>query len=132
MYDFINKVLEINGRRDVAYSKVQVGKENKPIVSMREIDEADYKEYETITDELKNFLLGLEYDEIKLLETIMLLGRDGKKDEKLRGRELLDSELEYMNNFVGWHGKEREIDYILEKSPLNDYLTSGMSLLGTI
>ena len=129
MFEYLEKILDINDRRDIAYKSVKVGDKDNSFVTLKEINEADFSVCERITEELRNYLKSLSYDEVKIVGTIMLLGREGKRNEKLTGEELLNDELEYMDKVVGWNGKDEDISYILDKNPLSSYLRQGIELL---
>lgn len=86
------------------------------------------KESETKDRELLNFLYSLDFEIIKIIQTIMLLGREGKSCNEDTSEEAYN-ELRQELDQRGWNTKEEEILYITSKGPLHDYLKSGFKLL---
>lgn len=78
---------------------------------------------------LKNYMNSLAFEDIKMLQVVMYLGREHDHDKTL------STPLEIYNDYFkyiagnGWHSKEREINQMKEKMPLADYLKSGLEIL---
>ncbi|WP_252502693.1 DUF3775 domain-containing protein [Sporosarcina sp. Marseille-Q4943] len=78
--------------------------------------------------ELDNYLQSLNYDDIKMLQTVMYLGRDQDYDGSLHPHLIYKNEFDYFEKH-GWVSKEVEINQMTEKLPLADYLKSGLDIL---
>lgn len=78
---------------------------------------------------LKNYMNSLTFEDIKMLQVVMYLGRERDYDKTL------STPLEIYNDYFkyiggnGWHSKEIEINQMREKMPLADYLKSGLEIL---
>lgn len=77
---------------------------------------------------LVNYLQSLDYDDIKMLQTVMYLGRDQDYDKSLTPHFIYQNEFDYFKKH-GWVSKEVEINQMTEKLPLADYLKSGLDIL---
>lgn len=91
----------------------------------------DYKKYKEKEDELINFLNSLDFEQIKVIQSIMYLGRDRdyKEDESYQKR--YDSMRKYFDD-MGWNDKKIEIGTIVEKLPLDMYLENGFKILNIV
>ncbi len=85
--------------------------------------------YSAKENELFDVLNGLDFESIKIIQTIMYIGRDHDYDRNdsyetryKKYRESLD--------FRGWNEKEIEVDQIVQKVPLDNYLKDGFEILG--
>lgn len=78
--------------------------------------------------ELDDYLQSLDFDEVKMLQTIMYLGRDKDYDKSLPPHLIYENEFNYFEK-NGWVNKEVEINQMTEKIPLADYLKSGLDIL---
>ncbi|QTB29083.1 DUF3775 domain-containing protein [Lysinibacillus sphaericus] len=85
------------------------------------------KKMESEENKLKDFLMNRSYEEVKFIQTIMYLGRD-PEDYKNTSPELLYSEV-FLS--MSWVSKEAEVNQIVGKAPLGDYLKSGLKLLNS-
>lgn len=88
----------------------------------------DYQKYNEKESMLEEYLSGLSFEEIKVIQTIMYLGRDGDFKESDSYEERYESIRNYFDN-NGWVDKRIEIGTILEKLPLDRYLRSGFEAL---
>ncbi|MEK5149031.1 hypothetical protein MKX53_18790 [Psychrobacillus sp. FSL K6-4615] len=77
---------------------------------------------------LEDYLSKLSFDDVKMLQTVMYLGRDKDYDSKLTPNEIYDDYLRYIGG-NGWNTKEIEIGQMTEKLPLGEYLTNGLKIL---
>lgn len=105
------------------------------------------------SDSLLQFLLSLEFDTIKVIQTIMYIGRDYESDankidsndiqssdeEKVRYdielAEPINNPNEVFNEYYeslsdNWKSKETEVEQIYSKVPLYKYLSRAILLLG--
>lgn len=78
---------------------------------------------------LKNYMDSLTFEDIKMLQVVMYLGRDRDHDKTLSTPlEIYNDYFKYFDG-MGWHSKEIEINQVIEKAPLADYLKSGLEIL---
>lgn len=90
----------------------------------------EYLEVEDKTEsDLYNFLNALDYETIKVLQTLMYLGRDKDYNKNLHSRDIYLRERSYFDNQVGWKTKEIEINQMVEKLPLDEYLEDALEIL---
>ncbi|MGV4321239.1 hypothetical protein [Bacillus mojavensis] len=78
--------------------------------------------------ELNNFLDRLTFEDIKVLQTVMYLGRDRDYDENMSSAEIYREQRGYFDN-EGWQGKDIEAGQMSEKTPLDRYLINGLEIL---
>lgn len=81
-------------------------------------------------DELEAYLHTLDFETIKVVQTIMYLGRDKDYKEITNGEERYKKERESLNKNKGWKTIDIEIDQIAEKMPLDKYLKEGFEIIG--
>lgn len=91
---------------------------------------------------LQEYMLSLDYETIKIIETIMYLGRDAeynKRDnyeKRYRNARMFSDKCE--SNFCEINlneikkNKEAKISQILGKMPLDKYLLDGFKILGIV
>ena len=79
-------------------------------------------------DALSDYFSTLGFDDVKMLQTVMYLGRDKDYDKSLSPVEIYNDFLGYLGR-RGWNSKETETNQILEKGPLARYLISGLKIL---
>lgn len=86
-------------------------------------DDADLPEEK----ELINYLVSLDFETIKVIQTLMYIGREGgcKGDTPY---EIYTKERAYMDE-RGWSKKAIEAAQIEEKMPLGAYLINGLGIL---
>lgn len=77
---------------------------------------------------LEEYLLGLDFEIVKVVQTIMYIGRDRDYPENSTPEEI------YHYNRVGldnqrWSTKDIEVSQIVSKAPLYDYLRTGFRIL---
>lgn len=87
-------------------------------------------DYNTRNAKLEPYLQNLTFDEVKSLQVIMYLGRDEDYNPTLSSQGIYDSQFEYFDKTLGWNTQELEINQIMEKLPLADYLLNGKKILG--
>lgn len=88
----------------------------------------DYKLYKEKEKALEEYLLKLDFEQIKILQTIMYLGRDHNYNQNDTPEQIYKEEREYMDS-LGWEDKWREVNKIMEKAPLDMYLKNGLKIL---
>jgi hypothetical protein len=79
-------------------------------------------------DALNNYMSNLNFDDVKMLQTVMYLGRDRDYDKSLSSLGIYNDYLKYIGR-NGWNSKEIEINQMTEKMPLADYLKCGLEVL---
>ncbi len=77
--------------------------------------------------ELREYLGNMDFEEIKIIQTTMYIGRDGNFGGNTPD-EIYRNAREYFDKH-GWNTKEIEITQIIEKIPLGKYLISALGLL---
>lgn len=80
------------------------------------------------TANLRNFLMDLDFELVKIIQTIMYLGRDKDYDKRKRPQEIYKAESQYFDR-EGWNTQEIEVNQIVEKLPLDYYLKDGFKIL---
>lgn len=121
--DDIWEIIRIASERsDEYWSK---NKEGEPVELSWDIDELAYSGKEK---ELFDYISSLDYEEIKTIQTIMYIGRDGSCAEEdgtydyFKTRKRMDAK--------GWNeDKDIETMQMVEKIPLADYLRKGCEKL---
>lgn len=121
--DDIWEIIRIASERsDEYWSK---NKEGEPVELSWDIDELAYSGKEK---ELFDYISSLDYEEIKTIQTIMYIGRDGSCAEEdgtydyFKTRKRMDAK--------GWNeDKDIEAMQMVEKIPLADYLRKGCEKL---
>lgn len=121
--DDIWEIIRIASERsDEYWSK---NKEGEPVELSWDIDELAYSGKEK---ELFDCISSLDYEEIKTIQTIMYIGRDGSCAEEdgtydyFKTRKRMDAK--------GWNeDKDIEAMQMVEKIPLADYLRKGCEKL---
>ena len=76
------------------------------------------------TKDLYDYLQSLDFNSIKVIQTIMYIGRDSFFDDN-NGKCDFDEVYDYFNG-QGWNTKEIETNQIDEKTPLGRYLINGL------
>ncbi|MFB4471812.1 hypothetical protein ACDI16_02440 [Oceanobacillus caeni] len=79
--------------------------------------------------ELYNFLCALDFETVKVLQTLMYLGRDKDYNGNLTSKNIYLEERRYFDNQIGWKTKEIEINQMVEKLPLDEYLEEALKIL---
>jgi hypothetical protein len=77
---------------------------------------------------LEQYMTNLSFDDVKMLQTVMYLGRDRDYDQSLSSHAIYSDYLQYLG-INGWNSKEIEINQMTEKVPLADYLRNGLEIL---
>ena len=82
--------------------------------------------------DLCNYLNSLDFEDIKYLQCLMYLGRDGDYDPELPIEQRLPEQIKYFNG-RGWSSIDLEINQMTGKgNNLAKYLCDGMTLAGLI
>lgn len=143
----VRNLAEIRHREEVCNSK-EDNPEGKPLIEI-----ADINDHED-TSGLLPCLLAQDMQTIKVIQTVMLIGRDfipeseeenykrtlwnSENPEQIRPAPRLQSEkpqvlfnewLAYNSGISDWQDRKIEIDYIYSKSPLHEYLKRAFLIL---
>lgn len=97
-------------------------------VTISEIADLLEAEEDSEDEALFSFLNELDFETVKIIQTIMLLGREQKENERDTPEEAYKKMRQGLDR-QGWNEKEVEIYYIIEKAPLYQYLKSGFEVL---
>jgi len=87
------------------------------------------KEIQSIRRELSNYLSSLTFDDIKVIQTVMYLGRDQEHNPEDPPSKIFQDEFNHLDQ-SGWGPKHAEEGQISQKTPLPDYIRKGFSILG--
>ena len=93
----------------------------------RKLVESD-QEYTKENDALKKYVDNLSFEDVKVLQTVMYLGRDREYDENLSSSEIY-KEVREGFDMQGWDSKEIEAHQMTGKIPLDQYLNNGLKIL---
>lgn len=87
------------------------------------------QEIEKATVALTNYLLTLSFDNVKMLQRVMYLGRDREYDEHLVAQ--MDIYNDFLRTFrkSDWETKEVEAKVMVQKGNLARYLKDGAKIL---
>ena len=98
------------------------------IINFSEFDLDDLAESEE-EHNLRVYLESLDYETVKTIMVIMYLGRDRDYKRNDPPEEILRQQKEYFD-LLGWSGeKEIEVDQMVGKIPLGEYLRTGLNIL---
>lgn len=91
-----------------------------------DIENLRYSEKE---QKLFDFLNNLDFESVKIIQTIMYIGRDNDYN-KTDSYEIRYEKYRKSLDINGWNDKEIEVSRIVQKLPLDKYLKSGFDILG--
>lgn len=91
-----------------------------------DIKELGYSEKE---QKLFDFLNNLDFESVKIIQTIMYIGRDHDYKET-DNYETRYEKYRKSLDINGWNNKEIEVSQIVQKVPLDRYLKDGFDILG--
>ncbi|MHC8516208.1 hypothetical protein [Sporosarcina sp. ITBMC105] len=120
--DKVKKVMELARTRRLLY---------KPQEGFERVYQSD--EYKEADKRLDKYLDELSFEDIKFIQAIMYLGRDTNSEEKEKysAEELLKSQIEYLDR-NGWTTHQGEADHMAGKTPLDEYLKEGLSIISIL
>lgn len=93
---------------------------------IRDIEELGYSEKE---QKLFDLLNSLDFESVKIIQTIMYIGRDHDYN-KVDSYETRYARYRKSLDINGWNDKEIEVSQIVHKVPLDKYLKDGFDILG--
>ncbi|MEK4698518.1 hypothetical protein MKX47_02925 [Solibacillus sp. FSL R7-0668] len=126
----VEDVTKLAKDRRVTYEKYTpsgiVNLASKEFIEFNKTDEAKLiKAKET---KLRAYLESLNFDDVKFVQTLMYIGRDESADEKISAAQLYNEKFATLS----WSTKEIEINMIIEKLPLDNYLKRGQETIGIL
>lgn len=125
LYETFAKVVKLAEEKNKEYRELYPRGE-ECIVDISDIEELKYSQKEK---ELFDYLDSLDFETVKIIQTIMYLGRDHDycKEDSFEIR--YDKYRKY-HELSGWNEKEVEIMQMVQKIPLDTYLRDGFKILG--
>ncbi len=84
-------------------------------------------------DPVKDYLMNVDFDTVKIIQTVMYIGRDYNGNGTVPvepvddGDNLIDT---WMRKDSDWKFQSIEVSQIAEKMPLGEYLTRAFTILG--
>lgn len=94
------------------------------------LDKVVLSDYDNSYDnKLTEILMALDIEKVMALQTIMYLGRDKDYKTELTPDEIFLDYEKYIKS-LGVKSKELEVNQMVEKMPLGEYLTEGYKILG--
>lgn len=77
---------------------------------------------------LDDYLMSLPFEDVKMIQTVMYLGRDKDYNSSHTPRQIYE---DYFGTFdaQGWSDKGMEVNQMTDKSPLADYIRDGLAIL---
>jgi phage gp29-like protein len=122
----ISTVIELAEKRKIAIHKNTSNKRIDGIIDLMEYEQGE--EEKKYNDMLYEYLISLDLNEIKIIQTIMYIGRDySEKEAEGMSPDTLFEEM--YNGLRFTSDKHVEIDPLMTKVPTGDYLKRGMKLL---
>lgn len=122
-------ILELADERETRYKE----RKREPIVSLDELmNQPDMEEdegLEEINKKLYDYFSELSFENIKIIQTIMYLGRDKDYDKNNPPELIYQKFREDFDKCSGWSEKNIEISQMIQKIPFNIYLRNGLEIL---
>ncbi|MGD1416415.1 hypothetical protein [Bacillus stercoris] len=79
--------------------------------------------------ELLKYVETLNYEDIKVLQTVMYLGRDRDYDKSMSTSEIYRDYRDYFDR-KGWKNQKVDAGQMTDKTPMGTYLIDGLKILG--
>ena len=124
--EVLNKVYVLANERRIEEESTYVDGIKVDNLDSLDIDNLGYSKKE---QELFNFLNSLDFESVKIIQTIMYIGRDHDYD-KTDSYEARYEDYRKSLDSNGWNDKEIEVSQIVQKVPLDIYLKDGFDILG--
>ena len=88
--------------------------------------------YFNAMNNLNEYLESLSFEQIKIVKTLMYLGRETTNQDRLKysGWELYKKQYNYFERELNWNGKDLEILSIIGKNNLDELLSNGLKIIG--
>jgi hypothetical protein len=124
--EIFNRVIEL-ARKRREYNE-NYGLHSGSLEDFEKFDETEEgKQLQQYDKEIVDYLEKLDFEVIKIIQTLMYLGRDDEYPN-LIPEQRYKKERQYFDK-KGWQTKSIEIGQICEKMPLDKYLKSGLDIL---
>ena len=124
--EVLNKVYVLANERRIEEESTYVDGIKVDNLDSLDIENLGYSKKE---QELFNFLNSLYFESVKIIQTIMYIGRDHDYD-KTDSYEARYEDYRKSLDSNGWNDKEIEVSQIVQKVPLDIYLKDGFDILG--
>lgn len=124
--EVLNKVYVLANERRIEEESTYVDGIKVDNLDSLDIENWGYSKKE---QELFNFLNSLDFESVKIIQTIMYIGRDHDYD-KTDSYEARYEDYRKSLDSNGWNDKEIEVSQIVQKVPLDIYLKDGFDILG--
>lgn len=124
--EVLNKVYVLANERRIEEESTYVDGIKVDDLDSLDIENLGYSKKE---QELFNFLNSLDFESVKIIQTIMYIGRDHDYD-KTDSYEARYEDYRKSLDSNGWNNKEIEVSQIVQKVPLDIYLKDGFDILG--
>lgn len=128
-------------RKDALMSVISLAKERREVMAEEGIatlsaeairdhmDPGKYKEERQLSSALYEYLMQLPFEEVKFIQTVMYIGRDESLVKNTYAERLFNE----VYASLRWATKDVEAKKIVEKAPLDKYLSRGIELMaGTL
>lgn len=79
--------------------------------------------------QLEEYLMSQDLEAIKVIETVMYIGRDTLKEDPSFSINDIYTIQRGALDISGWRNKSIEIDEITKKAPLKQYMKAGIQIL---
>ncbi|WP_033543913.1 hypothetical protein [Planococcus sp. CAU13] len=100
--------------------------------SMKELMEYEktenYQKVKEKKDALENSLNSQDFEDVKIMQVIMYIGRDTAQSNIKPASQLFEENYDYHEK-SGWNKKSIEVSQMVQKVPLAEYLIKGKELL---
>lgn len=129
---FLYKVKNIAEQRNTEYNTKHPDGESVSLSSTNSINDFIKRVYEE-RDPVKDYLMNVDFDTVKIIQTVMYIGRDYNGNGTVpvepvdNGDNLIDT---WMRKDSDWKSQSIEVSQIAEKMPLGEYLTRVFTILG--
>ena len=88
--------------------------------------------YFNATNNLNEYLESLSFEQIKIVKTLMYLGRETTYQDRFKysGWELYKKQYNYFERELNWNSRDLEILSIIGKNNLDELLSNGLKIIG--
>ena len=121
---FLYEVKNIAEQRNAEYNSKHPYGESLSSSNINDFIKQIVGEHDSVSD----YLMNANFDTVKIVQTVMYIGRDYQDDTPVcDGDALIDK---WMKKEDDWKPKSIEISQIAEKMPLGEYLNRAFTILG--
>ncbi len=116
--------------RDVLNEVIDLAREKRGILDSSNdfnLEGMEESPYSTARKRLTDYLESLSYDQVRIIQTVMYVGRDTSYEmTDINPKDLYEEKF----NSLTWHeNKSIEISQIVQKESLDEYLIKGIEIL---